>query len=249
MASYFLSDIHLKPFSDPRMGALVGYLDHISNDAQRVFFLGDIFDFWMGGHDVWLKRYAPFVKAIELLRQRRVEVFFFEGNHDIHIDPFFAKLGVQVFVEPQIMELHGIRVRIEHGDLFNPDDRGYLFLRSFLRSRPLRATSILAPGGLVTAIADWGTQASHKRTSREGRRPEVVEDIKRRTREYVRKCASEHEFDLMVMGHTHVREDYEIMVNGRSVRFINLGSWFEPTPQVFILEDGQQGYEKILLSY
>lgn len=253
MVSYFLSDIHLRPHNDPKTVALAEYLKKIASGATRddanggthVFFLGDIFDFWMGGHEIWVDRYRPFVEALEELRKKNVNVYFFEGNHDIHIDPFFNKLGVKIFVEPQILEIHGLKVRIEHGDLFNPDDEGYLFLRRFLRSRPLRWAALTAPGWLTAWVADRGTRASHKRTSRSGRRPEVIEDIKRRSKEYVQKCAGETQFDLMIMGHTHVREDYKVLVRGRSVQFINLGSWFEPVPQVFILKDESQEYDKI----
>lgn len=248
MSYYFLSDIHLKPHGDPKAEALSGYLKHIETEgAKKVFFLGDIFDFWMGGHQFWVNRYKSFVDAVESLRKSGADVYFFEGNHDIHIDPFFEKqLGVKVFTEPQILELYGLKVRIEHGDLFNPDDKNYLLLRKLLRSSALRAASLLAPGAFVGAIGDWGSATSGKRSKREGRRPEVIADIKRRTREYVKKCASETDFDLMIMGHTHVQEDYEIMNKGRSVRYVNLGSWFDKEPHVFILHPDSQGYEKII---
>jgi UDP-2,3-diacylglucosamine hydrolase len=239
MASYFLSDIHLRPYNDPRTKILVDFLDQVPDGTESVFFLGDIFDFWMGGHQIWVDRYRPFVEAIRRLRERNIPIFFFEGNHDIHIHPFYEKLGIQIFTEPKIFDLFGLRVRIEHGDLFNPDDRPYLFLRKFLRSWPLKTAALVAPGRVTAFVADWGTQTSHKRTSVSGRRPEVIEDIKRRTKIYFEKCSHESDFDLMIMGHTHVREDYKLQVGERVVQFINLGSWFEPEPKVLVLTQNE----------
>lgn len=239
MASYFFSDIHLKPFNDPRTIALSQFLDRLDSTAENIFFLGDIFDFWMGGHKIWQERYKPLVVAVKALRARGVKVYFFEGNHDIHIHPFWEKeLGVQVFINPQVLEVEGIKIRIEHGDLFNPDDNNYLFLRRFLRSWPMRISSINAPGRLVAAIADWGSATSHKYSSQKARDPKVIEDIKRRMRRYAIHCAQSSNFDVLIMGHTHIREDYEIETQSKKVRFINLGSWFEPQPKALVLEHG-----------
>lgn len=242
MKSYFLSDIHLKAHQDPRMPRLARFFLEVPQKGDHVYLLGDIFDFWMGGHQIWLDRYADFVASIQDLRQRGVNVTFFEGNHDIHVDPFYKKLGVDVITEPKLLNIHGLKVRIEHGDLFNPDDTGYKFLRWFLRTSVLRWSSILAPGRMVTFFSDWGTQASHKRTSREGRRPEVIADIKRRMKIYAEKVLGEQEYDVLIMGHTHVREDYVVESNGRKGRFVNLGSWWEPEPKIFWLGEGSSGY-------
>jgi UDP-2,3-diacylglucosamine pyrophosphatase LpxH len=43
----------------------------------------------------------------------------------------------------------------------------------------------------------------------------------------------------MIMGHTHVREDYKLQVGERVVQFINLGSWFEPEPKVLVLTQNE----------
>ncbi len=248
MASYFLSDIHLKPFRDPKTHALSRYLESLDSETQNVFLLGDIFDFWMGGHQIWQDRYRPIVESIRKLRSRAVNVYFFEGNHDIHVDPFWQKeLGVTVLTEPQILNLHGLKVRIEHGDLFNPQDKNYILLRNFLRSVPLRVAALHAPGKLVAAIADWGSATSHKYSSKKAREDHVVEDIRRRMREYVKVCAQKSDFDLLIMGHTHIRENYSLEVNKKTIQFINLGSWFESQPKAFVLDQNSQRFEDIPL--
>lgn len=246
MASVFLSDIHLKPLNDPRTLVLCKYLDGLNQDIENVFLLGDIFDFWMGGHKIWQQRYKPLVESVKRLIDRNIKVYFFEGNHDIHVHPFWNKeLGVEVITEARMMNLHGHKVRIEHGDLFNPDDKNYILFRNFLRSWPLKVSSINAPGALVAAIADWGSATSHKFSSKRGRDPAVIIDIKRRMREYVISCARQADFDIMIMGHTHIREDYYVDINDKKVRFINLGSWFEPNPKAFVLSQSSGFFQEI----
>ena len=240
MAVYFISDIHLKPEGDARTDRLLRWLKSL-RDIRELYLMGDIFDFWMGGHAVWLHRYRGVVGAFRELQSRGVVIHFFEGNHDIHIDPFFTKeLGVSVSVEPKVKNFCGYQVRLEHGDLFDPTDRGYFFLRGLLRSRAIRWTSIHAPGGLVTLISDWATAASHKRTSVAGRRPEVVEDIRRKMRLYFEKASFEEDFDLLIMGHTHVREDFTEVLGGRTRRFVNLGSWYDNSPHAFVIDGNRR---------
>ena len=140
--AYFVSDLHLTTAEDPRTRLFERFLDDVAGDQQatHLFLLGDIFDLWIGSHDYFAQRFQRIVSAIDALRRRGIEIHYFEGNHDLHLQQFWEeKLSVNVHPGPISIEIAGRRLRLEHGDQMDPDDRGYIFLRWLLRM-PQRRT-------------------------------------------------------------------------------------------------------------
>ncbi|MBK7962081.1 MAG: hypothetical protein IPK04_13320 [Bdellovibrionales bacterium] len=56
-------------------------------------------------------------------------------------------------------------------------------------------------------------------------------------RHHARRAYEEAPFDLIVTGHMHVKDDFEFHVGSRKIRSINLGSWFNGT-QILRMVDG-----------
>lgn len=251
MKAYFLSDLHLKDMNERNSQTLLRFLHSVTEQAplqkQYVFLVGDIFDLWIGKHKYFVERFQPIVDAVSDLVKAGVEVHYFEGNHDLYLKHFWKKIGVITHEDAIVTELQGIKVRIEHGDLMNPDDQGYLFLRWLLRTPVMKIIAYLLPSTLVTWIGERASHASRDYTSTSKSLPES--DIRLITRTHAIKAARKEMFDLIISGHVHVRDDYEFpvlrvasvdssedAVEG-SVRSVNLGSWFDE-PKVFILENG-----------
>ncbi|MEK7356174.1 MAG: UDP-2,3-diacylglucosamine diphosphatase, partial [Bdellovibrionota bacterium] len=160
--AYFVSDLHLTSGDDPRSQTFLRFLAGLHEAAKaggeksptHLFLVGDVFDLWIGSHSYFVGRFATVVDAIRLLVRDGVEVHYFEGNHDLHLRKFWQDdVGVRVHPDAETFELAGKRVRVEHGDLINPDDKGYLFLRGFLRSGPMRTIALGLPSTIVRAIA------------------------------------------------------------------------------------------------
>ena len=98
---YFLSDAHLGSLAVPhaRMHErrLVRFLDEIKTQAEAVYMLGDMFDFWFEYHTVVPKGYTRFLGKISELTDMGVEVHYFTGNHDIWAFDYLEKeCGVTV---------------------------------------------------------------------------------------------------------------------------------------------------------
>src|SRR5262245_7112365 len=95
--------------------------------ASHLFFLGDIFDFWVGDHQFFADRFRPLIEAVRKIRRQGVRVEYFEGNHDLHLKKFWqGQLDVPVWTEARYVDLGGMTVRLEHGDLINREDIPYL---------------------------------------------------------------------------------------------------------------------------
>jgi UDP-2,3-diacylglucosamine hydrolase len=251
--AYFVSDLHLSAADDERSVIFVNWLKGLiaasgadsPSQPTHLFLVGDIFDLWIGGHEYFIHKFAPVVEALKRLSELGVEVHFFEGNHDLHLRGFWqVKLGVRVHAEATSFQLAGKTVRVEHGDMMNPDDRGYRLLRKFLRTRAMTAFALHAPSVVVAAIGDRASRLSRSyQTSEHRARPE--EQIRAMVREHARRVFAESSFDLIVSGHVHVVDDFEFKSRDRRVRSVNLGSWTRKPYRVFFLSDESAGFELV----
>lgn len=247
--AYFVSDLHLSGTSDPKTKVFVEFLDSISSAgalgpaATHLFLVGDVFDLWIGSHAYFKQAYPEVIEAIARLVRQGVEVHFFEGNHDLFLKPFWeTELGVSVHPDAATFELNGKVVRVEHGDLINPDDKGYLFLRAFLRTSGMRWLALNLPSKAVAAIGERSSRASREYTSSAKKLPE--ERIRTLIRAHAKNCLESSNFDLIVTGHVHVLDDVEIRAANRVARSINLGSWYDG-PKVFVLSKAGGQFVKL----
>ncbi len=244
--AYFVSDIHLVSAEEERTVVFDRFLEEICSGARPVashlFLVGDIFDLWIGEHVYFSEKFAKTVSLIRKLVENGVQVYYFEGNHDLHLGKFWHdKMGVNVHADASEFELNGMKIRVEHGDLINPDDKGYLFLRKLLRSKFMTELAHSLPSSLIRLIGERASQASRTYTSTAKELPK--EHIRSLIREHAKRNAKDQSgqtpFDLIITGHVHVEDDFEFDVAGRKVRSVNLGSWFEE-PKAFLL-DGSGG--------
>lgn len=107
---YFASDFHLgypdHQTSLARERKVVAWLDSIKNDAQVVFLVGDIFDFWFEYKNVVPKGFVRLLGKLAELSDSGIEIIVFAGNHDIWMFDYFTKeLGIKVYREFQEYEI------------------------------------------------------------------------------------------------------------------------------------------------
>ena len=134
---YFSSDNHLgspsKVSSIEREKKFILWLDEIKSDAQAIFFLGDLFDFWFEYKRVIPKGFVRLFGKLAELSDYGIELFFFVGNHDCWVGNYFQKeLGFKVFKKPNDLKIDNYNLFIGHGDGLGPGDVKYKFLKIFL---------------------------------------------------------------------------------------------------------------------
>lgn len=224
----FVSDIHITSPDSGRGRLFLDFLKSLSGHAglTHLFMLGDIFDLWVADHRYFVERYAKIIDEIRRLRSEGVDISYFEGNHDLYLKHFWRdELGVTVHAGPTQVTLGDTRVRLEHGDQTDPDDRGYLFLRWFLRTPPIRFLNRHLPGRFVAKLGDRASASSRQYTTH--RKSIEPSTAVAKLRDHARRVHAEAPFDLIITGHVHVRDDCEIDTDTGSFRAVNLGSWFD----------------------
>ena len=116
------------------------WLDDAAQDAEAIFLVGDLFDFWFEYRGVVPKGFVRTLGKLAELTDRGIRVVFFTGNHDMWVGDYLAhECGVEIYTSPQQFCLNGKNVFIAHGDNMNIDGQPVLkFLNTVFRSRTLR---------------------------------------------------------------------------------------------------------------
>lgn len=163
MRDVFIADAHLINPTDENYRRLLNFLDELRGKTRTLYLLGDVFEFWVGYRHVVFSSYVPLLEALRRLRETGTAIVCVEGNHDFHLGPYFEDvLGCRVMPDGGVVDIDGRRVYLGHGDLANPDDRGYRLLRGVLRSRPLRWLMRVVPPDWTWRIAHWASDQSRR---------------------------------------------------------------------------------------
>ena len=131
---YFASDIHLglPAGVDPagREQLFVRWLAEVAQDAEAIFLVGDIFDFWYEYRHVVPKGFTRTLGKLSELTDRGIPIHFFGGNHDIWTFRYLHdECGITLHHAPYTsFELYGQRVIIGHGDVLGPRPAGQRIL-------------------------------------------------------------------------------------------------------------------------
>lgn len=242
VSAWFVSDIHLKDANERNGVLLLRFLRSLQRPGHlptHLFFLGDIFDFWVGNHDFYHHKFREIVDEIGSLKRQGVDIQYFEGNHDLHVGEFWGKrYRIPVHTEAKMFKLGEATVRCEHGDFINGNDKAYLKLREILRTPRMESLARRAPAGLMNKFGELASGLSRKNTFVVRR--DNAEELREMIREYAQTQYVSKHFDLIVTGHMHVKDDFQFEVNGRKVRSINLGSWYGKPEVLHLTSQGPE---------
>lgn len=154
MKAIFLADAHLRQPQDDNYQKILAFLEQ-QEDLDALFLLGDIFEFWVGYQHLVFSAYVPLLEQLRRLVAGGTRLYYVEGNHDFLLGPYFSEtLNCTVITEQQLIEWDGKKLLLNHGDLINPG-QGYLLLRNFWRSAPVRILTRLLHPDLLWRFALW----------------------------------------------------------------------------------------------
>ena len=231
--TYFVSDVHLGlqvGDSARREAAFVRFLRGIDpQQTEALYLLGDIWDFWYEYRDVVPKGYVRVLGALTDLLDAGVQVYFFQGNHDIWTYRYFEELGLQCKVQPLVTTIGDKKFCLGHGDGLGPGQHGYKLMRWAFHNRFLqRCFSTLHPWLAFRLGQGWS------RRSRLGKN--IGYDFKGADEPLYRFCEAFPEpVDYFIFGHYHARADLPV----GTARLVLLTDWI--TAPNWLVFDSAEG--------
>ena len=142
----------------------------VAQDAEGIFLVGDIFDFWFEYKNVIPKGFVRTLGKLAELSDRGIKITLITGNHDMWTQEYLQKeCGVEVFHTPQSVELCGKRLFIAHGDNMNIKNQPILrLMNATFRSRIARVLfSWLVHPDIALSFGKWWSGKSRKSHSME----------------------------------------------------------------------------------
>ena len=231
---YFISDLHLGVFERTkdrkREDLFIQLLDEISNDAETIYLVGDIFDFWFEYKTVVPAYFYRTLTAIDKLKEKNIKIEYLMGNHDFgHKDFFKKEFDIDIYRDDITREISGKSFFISHGDGKAKNDFGYKVLKAVLRNPISNKLYRIIHPDIGIGVASGSSKKSRKYTDQKDFGKEDG------MREFALSKLDEG-FDFVIMGHRHKAE----IVDHNNGRYINLGDWInEPTFGIFDGENFQ----------
>lgn len=224
---YFASDFHLGApgfeKSLEREKLICSWLDEIKADANEVYLIGDVFDFWFEHKYTVPKGFTRLLGKLAQLNDEGIKIVFFTGNHDMWMKDYLKnEIGAEVYYEPITKEYNGKTFFIGHGDGLGPGDKKYKFLKLFFSSKVCQWLFARLHPNFSFWLANFFSRKSRAATGNTDEK--FLGNENEWLYIFCKDYLKQNKADYFIFGHRHL--PLELTVEGKA-KYINLGDWLK----------------------
>ena len=222
---YFASDFHLGvpsyEKSLEREKRICRWLDQVKEDAEEIYLLGDVFDFWFEYKRAIPRGFVRIQGKIAELTDAGIPVHWFIGNHDMWIFDYIPKeLGVQMHRTEIEREYFGFKLFIGHGDGLGPGDRGYKFIKKVFRNKVCQWLFARFHPNFGIWLANSSSKTSRAATG--DKDVKFYGEEKEMLIQFCKSKLAEKHYDFFIFGHRHLPIEFNL---SEKSKYINTGDW------------------------
>jgi UDP-2,3-diacylglucosamine hydrolase len=198
MLALFISDLHLQE-SHPRTAeAFFRFLAERAPQAEALYLLGDIFEYWAGDDDLGTPFHQRIVDALRALADAGVAVYWMAGNRDFLVGQDFARAaGLRLLPDPSVVNIGGQRVALVHGDAQCTGDLKYMAFRAQVRDPAWQQQFLAMPlaqrKAIIAGLREGSRQAHGEKSY----------DIMDVTPDAIAALHAATQAEVIIHGHTH----------------------------------------------
>jgi len=221
---YFASDFHLgvpnHQQSTNREKLIVQWLDDASKDAQAIFLLGDVFDFWFEYKRVVPKGFVRLLGKMAELSDRGIKIIVFSGNHDLWLNNYFTdEIGVEIYHAPQSYHIGSHSFYLAHGDGLGPGDKKFKFFKRVFRNPICQWLFRWLHPDIGVALAQFWSKDSRLAQLDE---PLIFHGDEEWLIIHSNQTEKKSHHDYYVYGHRHIPGIHDL---DGGATYVNLGEW------------------------
>lgn len=220
--SLFIADLHLSA-SRPRINRVFfDFLTGVAPQAEALYVLGDLFEYWAGDDDSADPFHADVIAALRALSRIGVALYLMHGNRDFLLGRKFADAcGATLLPDPAMVEIYDMPTLLMHGDSLCAADVEYQLFREQVRDPAWQAAFLDRPLNQRRVEVE----ALRRRSEREKRdKPSVIMDV---TPAAVEAALRENGYPRLIHGHTHRPARHLHQIDGRNCERWVLSDWYE----------------------
>lgn len=230
MAIHFISDLHLQTSRPAITDILLRYLEGTAREAEMLYVLGDLFEFWIGD-DISVTDNEAVVRAFAALSDGGTQVYFMHGNRDFLVGDSFARQArTGLLQDPTVIDLHGVPTLLMHGDTLCTDDVAYQNLRAQVRDPDNQRQFLALPAAQRYQIANALRGSSRTEQAQKSMDIMDVND------EAVHEAMRQHGVTRLIHGHTHRPAVHQVALDTVTGQRIVLSDWHEESGSVLICD-------------
>lgn len=237
----FISDLHLSPARSRVTSLFLAFLEQRACQADTLYILGDLFDFWVGDDDPTPPR-KTVIRSLRQLAKTGTAINIVQGNRDFLLaEQFAGECGASLLEDCIVIECNNLPTLLMHGDLLCTDDHAYQEFRRLSRSRDWQEKVLGKPLWLRLVLARWYRLRSylHKR--------DQMSDIMDVNAETVWQYAERYQVLQLIHGHTHRPGCYLMNKDRQSLHRYVLGEW-GPSAEIVSLDTDGLKIEQISMN-
>lgn len=219
MRALFVSDCHLSAHHPETLESFKGFLRNFARDADALYILGDLFDYWVGDDDD-TPEYEAVCAELKALAAH-TPVYCMRGNRDFALaGAFERRTACRLLPDEYKLTLNGTDTLLMHGDLLCTDDKNYLRYRRVIQHPATVRALLLLPLSRRRRMAEYLRRKS--RDSVRHKTPSLMDVNVQAVVRVMRK----HKVQLLIHGHTHRPGEHEVRLgDGQVGRRIVLDAW------------------------
>ena len=222
---YFASDFHLGVEGNlpaiQRERIIVEWLQMAGQDADTIYLVGDLFDFWFEYAKAVPRGHIRFLGTLAQLRDAGVHLEIFTGNHDMWMFDYLEnELNLRIHRAPIRKKLGDFEFFIGHGDGLGPGDLGYKRLKRVFAHPFAQWLFARIHPNLGVRIAEYWSGTS--RAKNQGAEQYLGPESEWLIQYCENQIKNGDTADFFIFCHRHLTIDFTLS-NGS--RYINLGEW------------------------
>jgi len=230
----FISDLHLCGARPAITGLFLDFLRDRAREAEALYILGDLFEYWIGDEAVTQEEFRPVIRGLRELTTKGTPVFVMHGNRDfLMADGFEKASGCRLLADPVRVNLYDTPTLLMHGDSLCTGDVEYMAFRTQVRNPAWQKEFLAKPVAERDRIVRDFREISKNSTA--SKKPEIMDA----NQQAVEAVMREHGVQRLIHGHTHRPKEHVFMLDGQPARRMVLGDWYE---QGSVLRVGANGW-------
>lgn len=237
---YFVSDCHFgvpnRELSKQREAHFIEWLDQIKNQAEAIYIMGDLFEFWFEYKTVIQKGYVRLLGKLAEVSDAGIPLYFFRGNHDVWaFDYLSEELGFQIYPDTLTTNIWGHKFFLGHGDGLGEGDNGYKFLKKVFRNKINQFLFSWLHPDVGTGLGLYWSNKSRVANVNSGLEAVNQAGIERITGFCNETLEQDPTIDYFIFGHVH--KPAVVDLNGKA-KYFSIGDWINYYS--YLVYDGQK---------
>lgn len=218
--SLFISDLHLSADHPDSIAEFRQFISDIAPQAEALYILGDLFEYWAGDDDRDDPFHAEVVAALASLAHHRTQVFLLRGNRDLLVGETLADAcRATLLDDPTLVDLYGTPTLLTHGDTLCTDDIEYQRYRAMVHDESFQRRFLAQP---LAERKDYIADLRARSIAEKQTKDQSIMDV---NDEAVAALLRKFGYPRLIHGHTHRPARHEHFVDGHRCERWVLADW------------------------